>query len=204
MCTARWTRASALATPSLTPHENPAKTCVRPYQTPCQRTIKTLSTPFQYLIFTLLSPYRHTTNLRTKSTNLLLQPSWGALIRAYGDSGEWTRALAAFEAMRKAGITPDTAHWTAVIRAVGSRKAWQRTEFGRVRAMQGLVQALYGQMKEAGCAPNEVRCSLIGFGSERQGYGIVGAVCESAIDVDVEADLGCVRTNDGPRVCHIQ
>jgi hypothetical protein len=59
--------------------------------------------------------------------------------------------------------------------------------------MQGLVQALYGQMKEAGCAPNEVRCSFVGFGSERQGYEIVGAVCESAVDVDVEADLGTPR-----------
>lgn len=58
--------------------------------------------------------------------------------------------------MRKAGVSPDTAHWTAVIRAVGSRKAWARTQFGRVRAMHGLVEALYAQMKEAGCAPNEV------------------------------------------------
>jgi hypothetical protein len=70
--------------------------------------------------------------------------------------------------------------------------------------MQGLVQALYGQMKEAGCAPNEVRCSFIGFGSERQGYGMVGAVCESAIDVHVEADLGVARTPEGRGMCHKQ
>ncbi|GAQ78887.1 putative Pentatricopeptide repeat domain containing protein [Klebsormidium nitens] len=83
-------------------------------------------------------------------------PSWCALIKAYGGAGEWTRALAAFESMRKAGIAPDTPHWTAVIRAVGSGKAWARTQFGTVKNMHGLVRALYAQMKEAGCPPNEV------------------------------------------------